>query len=31
VHELGPLRTEEAKAVLARIEAVGPDGAVRLR
>jgi predicted Zn-dependent protease len=28
---LAPLRTEEAKAVLARIEAVAPDGAVRLR
>ncbi len=31
VHELAPLRTEEARAVLARIEAVGHDGAVRLR
>jgi predicted Zn-dependent protease len=31
VTTLGPLRTEAAKAVLARIEAVGSDGAVRLR
>jgi hypothetical protein len=31
VHDLAPLRTEEAKAVLARIDAVGHDGAVRLR
>jgi hypothetical protein len=28
---LAPLRTPAAKAVLARVEAVGPDGAVRLR
>jgi predicted Zn-dependent protease len=31
VAALGPLRTEAAKAVLARIEAVGHDGTVRLR
>jgi hypothetical protein len=31
VHTLAPLRTEAAKAVLARIEAVAHDGAVRLR
>jgi hypothetical protein len=31
VERLGPLRTEEAKALLARIDAVGHDGAVRLR
>jgi hypothetical protein len=30
VASLGPMRTEQAKALLARIDAVGPDGAVRL-